>query len=226
MGNVTATELAGELGVSKARVSQYVSGGKLDGCFVGDGRARRFDLEKVARALGRKLHPGQMMGNGSQTRTALKSLTATQATPPEDGDEDDAADDTADGTAPLQSPAAPRDSLLPIGDPARYEMARTQKAEEEARRLRRQNSEAEGTYVLASEVARQTARLMAQETAEFESLLRDGARKVADRMGVDFKEVRQVLMETWRAHRHERTAHLSRLASNQRLTPAEQVENI
>lgn len=219
MGTMTATELASELGVSKARVSQYVSGGKLDGCFFGDGRARRFDLDKVARALGRKLNPGQMLGNGAQTKTALQSLTLTQRTAPEDDEEDN-------DEVPPQSKAAQRDGLLPIGDSARYEMARTQKAEEEARRLRRQNSEAEGAYVLASEVARQTAKLMAQETAEFESLLRDGARKVADRMGVDFKEVRQVLMETWRTHRHERTEHLGRVAGNQRLTPAEKDEDI
>ena len=57
MVGLNTTELAARLAVSKARVSQYVSEGKLDGCYVGEGRARRFDLDKVATALGRRLHP-------------------------------------------------------------------------------------------------------------------------------------------------------------------------
>ena len=57
---MNATQLATELGITKGRVSQYVSEGKLDGCFTGDGRARRFDVGKVRAALDQRLDPGQM----------------------------------------------------------------------------------------------------------------------------------------------------------------------
>src|SRR5690606_17526752 len=136
------------LSVSKARISQYVSEGKLDGCYTGTGRSRRFDLDKVAIALGRSLHPGQMMGNGASTRESLRNINAEEVS-----------------AAPRQQRS---DAPLPVGDADRYEMARTLKAEEEARRLRRQNMAEEGTWVLASEVERHTARAMGQEIAQFE----------------------------------------------------------
>ena len=47
---VNATTLAQRLGVSKARISQYVAQGTLAGCFTGEGRARRFDLDLVQKA--------------------------------------------------------------------------------------------------------------------------------------------------------------------------------
>jgi transcriptional regulator with XRE-family HTH domain len=205
---LTASELAATLGVSKGRVSQYVSERKLDGCFDGEGRGRRFDLAKCAAALGRTLDPGQMMGNGASTRKALRGLAF-------DGGEAIAP------PVPESSGRSKTDGELPSGDAARYEMARTQKAEEEVRRLRRDNELNEGTLVKASEVERQLARIVAQELAEFETVLRDGARKVADRMGVDFKAVRQALVETWRAHREGRVAALSAEAEAAAMTDAE-----
>jgi hypothetical protein len=206
---LSASELADTLGVSRGRVSQYVSERKLDGCFEGDGRARRFDLAKCVAALGRKLDPGQMLGNGAATRRMLTAL------PAEDGD-----------PRPDMRPSGKYDGELPASDAARYEMARTQKAEEEVRRLRRDNELSEGTLVKASEVDRQVARMMSQEIAEFETVLRDGARKVADRMGVDFKAVRQLLVETWRSHRDGRVAALSAEADAAALTDSEMAADI
>lgn len=208
---VTSSQLAQQLGVTKARVSQMVAQGKLDGCYSGDGRARRFDLAVVASTLGRRLDPGQMMGNGAGTKRALAELR--------DGIE-----------APKAAPATPtrpmRDGPIETTDPDRYELARIQKAEEEARRLRRQNAEAEGMYVLASEVERQVGRVVAQEIAQFEQVLRQGARAVADRMGVDFKTARQILIDTWRAHRSERAGVLIEAAKAEDLTEVEKAEDI
>lgn len=219
MTMLSSTELASTLSVSKARVSQYVSEGKLSGCYTGEGRARRFDLSKVTQALGRQLHPGQMLGNGADTRKALIALKPGRV-----DQEDD--DDAIKTGSPLKTPP-PRDSGQLAGtDPDRYELARTQKAEEEARRLRRMNAEAEGTYVLAAEVERQVARVTAQEIAEFEAVLRDGARKVADKLGVDFKMVRQVLMEQWRGHRATRTDVLRVEAAAAELSADEKAGNI
>lgn len=215
MALLNATELASRLGVSRARVSQYVSEDKLRGCYIGDGRARRFDLAKVQAALQGRLDQGQMMGNGAGTRRALAQMAAGP-------------DDVASAAAEAPLFTAPRrsDGQLDREDPDRYELARTQKAEEEVRILRRKNAEAEGSYTLASEVQRQVAMQMAQEIGEFEAVLRDGARQVADAMGVDFKRVRQILTEKWRDHRASRAAQLAQQALSMGLTPDERSEDI
>lgn len=210
---INSTQLANQLGVSKARVSQYVSEGKLAGCFTGDGRSRRFDLAKCADALGKRLDPGQLMGNGAATKAALTKIQH---------------DDTP-AAKPLTEPRREGGNgaeSLPGADPDRYELARIQKAEEEARKLRRQNAEAEGHYVLASEAAQITTRMIAQEIAEFETVLRDGARVIADKLGVDFKTARQHLVETWRTHRAGRAEALTVKADAAELTEAEAEENI
>jgi hypothetical protein len=223
---LSSSQLAGVLQVTPTRVGQYVREGKLTGCFTGEGRARRFDLDKVATALGRRLHPGQMMGNGAATRQAIRNVVTTPAAPRLiEHDEDDDDGDGDDVPLPAAKPARDGGELTPR-DPDRYELARTQKAEEEARRLRRMNAEAEGTYVLAAEVERQVARMLAQEIAEFEAVLRDGSRRVADKLGVDFKAVRQLMMEQWRGHRAGRTEVLQAQADAADLTPAEAAGNI
>lgn len=206
-------DLAKALNVSKGRVSQYVSEGKLAGCFTGDGRARRFDLDKAATALGRQLHPGQMLGNGAGTRAAIRTVVQRKDTGPVQGQLGrdagiERTGDDDDDSAPIPARLQRDGGELTPRDPDRYDLARTQKAEEEARRLRRLNAEAEGTFVLAAEVERQVARMLSQEVAEIEAVLRDGARKVADKLGVDFKAVRQLLMEQWRSHRASRATAL------------------
>jgi plasmid maintenance system antidote protein VapI len=213
MAHVNATELASTLNVTKARVSQYVSEGKLAGCYSGEGRARRFDLAACARALGRNLDKGQLMGNGAETRKALADL-ATKAM-------------AGDRPAPPSAPVPQKfDGALSPGDPTGYELARTEKAKQEARRLSRQNAEAEGAYALVSEVNRQVAQQMAQEIGEFEAVLRDGARQVADVLGVDFKTVRQILTDKWRGHRATRAAQLSAQAETMALSAAEKAKDI
>jgi len=163
MAGLSASDLAAELGLSRGRISQLVADGRLDGCYTGEGRARRFDLRAVATALNRRLDAGQMLGNGRATKRALSAL---------------AGDDAPDATMSRdEAPAVRRGETLDDRDPDRYELARIQKIEEEARRLRRANAEAEGTMVLASAVHRQVARQIAQEVAEFESVLRDAARQ-------------------------------------------------
>ncbi len=190
---VTAAELAKCLNLSQGRISQLVSQGRLNGAFTGDGRSRRFDPGLAAQALKGGLHPGQMLGNGAQTKAAVERLIA-----------DDGGERLAGAARKLRS-----DTELPGNDDDRYALARTQKAEEEARRLRRMNAQEEGQFVLASEVERQISRLLGQELREFESLMRDAARKVADEMGVDFKVVRQILLAALRAHRATRSTEIA-----------------
>ncbi|MCV2870645.1 hypothetical protein OEW28_18690 [Defluviimonas sp. WL0002] len=210
MPHLTTTELAAELSVTKGRVSQWVSQGVLEGCYTGAGRARRFDLEKVAESLGRKLDKGQMLGNGLKTRRAIREVTAGEAEkkPAEPG-----------------KPAR-KDGPLGEGDPDRMELAKIQIAEENLRKVRRDNEAAEGHYVLASEVERQTRQILAQEIAEVENVLRDGAREIADRLGVDFKSARKILIDRWRDHRRTRTEALQAAADAADLTDAERKADI
>lgn len=211
MSQLNATELAARLGLSKARISQYVAEGKLEGCFTGDGRSRRFDLGRVATALGQRLDLGQMLGNGAETRRALKDVATEPALP--------------------LMPPAPRKAAAPlppdvIEEPSRYDLARIQIAEEDARRKRRDNERDEGRWVLAEEVARESAKQLGQELAKFEIALRDGARDVADQFGIDFREVRQVLMRQWRAHRGARAQALAQDAEACQTSEAEKEADI
>lgn len=208
MNALASHELAEVLRVSRSRVGQYVREGKLAGCFVGAGRARRFDLEKVGVALGRKLHPGQMLGNGAGTKQALLQMDRAAPNAQDRTEVQPVADEVADT------------------DTAKYTAARTQKAEEEVRKLRRANAEAEGKYVLASAVAGVTAKLMAQEIGEVESLLRRSAQRVADAFGLDVKPVRKILLAIWREHRGARAAMLKCESDASELTAEELSEDI
>lgn len=206
MADLNTTQLAERLSVSKARISQYVSEGKLNGCYSGDGRARRFDLAKVAEALGRKLDLGQMTGNGLATRRAIRVIEdeclPVTAPPPRDGGE------------------------LPPRDPDRLELATIQIKEEEARRRRRDNERDEGRWVLAEEVQRHTARAVAREIGQFETVIRDAARAVADQFGVDFREVRKVMMDQWRLHRGSRRDLLRLEGEKSDLSDAEKAATV
>ncbi len=200
MADLNTTQLAERLSVSKARVSQYVAEGKLEGCYSGDGRARRFDLSKVAEALGRKLDLGQMTGNGLSTRRAIRDIE----------------NDDAPSAAPLRDGGE-----LSPRDPDRLELATIQIKEEEARRRRRDNERDEGRWVLAEEVQRHTARAISREIGQFETVIRDAARAVADQFGVDFREVRKVMMDQGRQHRGSRRDGLRQAAGQADLSNAE-----
>lgn len=212
MSLLTATELSAHLGVTKARVSQYVSEGKLDGCFEGDGRRRRFDLAKSAEALGKRLDRAQLLTNGKQTRLALGRIAAG------------AEEDEGQGEAPARRQKT--DGRLPTGDSDEYTLTQLAIRQEELRRRRRENALDEGLFVLAAEAERQIGRMIGQEIAGFETVIRDGARAIADQLGVDFKAARQILTETWRAHRTGRAEGLLHEAAAAGPTEAERAEDI
>lgn len=211
MYSVSSSELAQRLNLSKGRISQYVSEGKLDGCFSGDGRSRRFDPELVAKALSRGLDKGQMLGNGLPTRRAIRSMQS---------------DDSADLPLPDPQSAKRRDGKLEDGDTDQLELVKIATANENLRRLRRDNELAEGQFVLASEVERTVARAIAQEVAEFDSVLRDGARAIADQLGVDFKATRKILIDLNREYRKGRSTALADQAEAGAHTEAEKAADI
>ncbi|KFI24359.1 MerR family transcriptional regulator [Paenirhodobacter enshiensis] len=227
MAELTTTELAARLGLSKGRISQYVSEGKLAGCYRGDGRSRRFDLVAATEALGRGLDLGQMTGNGLNTRRALREIEAAQnvGAPADPAPAPASAPCSVEAVRPEPRPAAVPLTLTPA-EPDRLEMATILAKEEQARKLRRDNERDEGNWVLASEVRQNVARAMAQELAEFESVIRDTARAIADVYGLDFREVRKVMMDRWRKHRQNRMSQAQTVAGTAAMSEAETEANV
>jgi len=212
-----ASELASALGLTKGRISQLVASGTLEGCYQGVGRDRVFDLNACARVLNRKLDPGQMLGNGADTKRRLREIERASAP----------GLDLPFASRPAAAPVPPAEGEeLRPNDPDRYELARAAKAEQELRGLLLKNGREEGQYVLAAEVAREVSRALGQEIREVETFIRDIARVLADKMGVDFKEARQILLDGWRAHRGGRAAVLSQEAEVAQMSPDEVAADI
>ncbi len=153
-----------------------------------------------------------MLGNGAKTQVAAKKALSEFSLQDLDGGE-------------KRQPAGGA-TKLSDDDPSRYELARTQRAEELARRERRNNMTEEGQFVLASEVETQVRRQIAQEIAAFESsVIREGARKIADDLGVDYKKARQILKGIWRDYRAERSGVKSGEAAQAKLSEEEKARN-
>lgn len=208
--SVNARQLARALEVSESRISQLVAAGTLDGCWERQGRRRVFDPRKVAQALDRKLDLGQQLGNGAAAEAARRRLLE---------DADDAGEE--------RPQERQRDGGQLRGDDEDgYRLARTLEVQEKARRLRRQNLEDEGRYVLADHATREARRLMSAEISGFETVIREGARAVADELGVDAKKVRALLRGTWRKHRTERAEALRGEAADAAMTEAEKAGDI
>lgn len=187
----TTGDLARRLSVTPGRISQLVRDGSLSECYSGDGRARRFDPRLVAERLNRVLDPGQSLGNGADASRARQKILA-------DGGERGIAGGQLIG-----------DSALPEDDPDGYQLARTEKVQAEARRLKRQLALEEGTAVLREKVEAEIVRAMQSELANLETALRDTSRVIADRFGVDAAEVRAVLRDELRDYRRRRVGELS-----------------
>jgi phage terminase Nu1 subunit (DNA packaging protein) len=198
MTQVSASELAIRLDVSRGRVSQWVAEGKLRGCYTGEGRARRFDLDAVRVALGRNLDTAQALGNGRATLAAIGAISD-----PDPGDDLDDGDGLINGTK------------------ARYDAARTLLTEERARAARYDNAQREGTLVLASEVEAQVLAQIGQELAQVDAFLRVAAKDVAAATGADARVVRAVLTAAWRRHRGERAVAADTRAAGAKPSPAE-----
>lgn len=204
MSGVTASELAAELGLSKGRISQMVTT-TFKGCHSGEGRQRRFDLEKSKAAYLGRTDPAQMLGNGAKTVEKIGSNAGT-------------------GSAELED----LDALSPEADAVRIAtQSKAISAREAARRDLRRSAEENGTYVLASSVTHEVARQVGRLAGEVETIvLRDGARRVADELGVPFGEVRQILRDVWRAHRRRAAAKAGSEADAAELTAEENVADI
>ena len=181
-----------------------VAEGKLEGCYAGAGRARRFDSMAAARQLDVKLDRGQAIGHGATAAQARRSLLHLGGSAEAE---------------PAPQPAVPVDP-----DADRYKKARAEIAEADAR-LRRLKIAAEtGRWVLASEVDRAASAALTAELGQMGSMLRDGARAAADRTGAEYREIKAALFEVWRAHCARRRDDLLAQADAAGFSEAERAE--
>jgi DNA-binding transcriptional regulator YdaS (Cro superfamily) len=77
---MSKAEFAECIGVSPARVSQYITAGKISGdALVGSGRAARIRFEIAVAQLRERLDPSQMAGNGRNTRLGETPVVISSA---------------------------------------------------------------------------------------------------------------------------------------------------
>lgn len=197
----TAKELAGALSVSKSRVSQMVAEGKLAGCFTGEGRQRRFDPVKAARALNMTTDFGQSLGNGSAGRAARAEILG--------------------GTPPDAKP----DTVLPRHDPDTAALLQEQIKAEDLKTKRRRNAQEDGTAILASAAAAQITAAIAQINADIAQMLNQAARTIADEFDVDFSAAKATLKRVHREHREKQAALAAKRAGAATFTSDEKAAN-
>lgn len=199
--SVTATELARAIGVTPGRVSQLVKSGRLNGCFEGDGKRRRFDAARVAERLHAVLHAGQQTGEGMAATSAREALLL------------------AARPAPVQAEPPQIKS-----DAARLTRARADEAEYRASQARRQMQLDEGRYLLAAEVARATTAATRQLLDDIERWLLDQTRARARAAGADPSQAVAEVRAAWRDWRARRSGQCAAAAAAASPTAAEAAE--
>lgn len=174
---VTKQEFAQRKGRAPSAISNWIAAGKISKlALVGDGVRARIWVEQAEADLAMSLDPSQQ---------AAQDVPATLPT-------------TAGPT--LQ----PRSTTIDDEDLRRRRKADADRAEHEAEQARRRLAIDEGRYIVAEDAARawgrELARLMSDtETFLFSSL----ARSVADRHGIDFKQLAVFMREEFRKFRAE-----------------------
>ena len=205
---VNAKDLAGELGVTKGRVTQWVSEGKLDGCFEGEGRDRRYDVDKCALALGLRRDVGQSMGNGLEVTRRLAVLNS--------GAEAEA--EVVDlGDIEINPPENEPEKWVDLTVKARAISAR-----ENARDAIRKSQKDAGRFVLKTEVAAAVSGQISKIIGEIErSFIREVSGVIADEFQVEASAVKALLAREWRAHREKSAAAAMSEAEAAEHSPAE-----
>lgn len=182
----STTELATEFNVTKGRVSQWVAEGKLNGCYEGDGRDRRFDVAKCAAALGMNRDLGQSIGNGMDVTRRIAAINAA-------GEPGEIDLGELEENPPDDEPQAWVDLAA---------KARVITERERAREALRKSAAAAGRFVLKSEVAAAVSGQISRLIGEIErTFFREVAAALADELGIETAQAKAILQRTWREHR-------------------------
>jgi hypothetical protein len=211
---VSKGKFAELLGVSAARVSQYLSEGKIKAdALEGEGRNAKIRVELAKAQLRGELDIGQRFGNGIGTRLdPVLPLTP----------------------APIDQPAAPMAALpaAPTPDPieAALKRAKLEQAERANREAAMKEAAATGRYVPADDMRRELGRALREQVIIFEGMLTEFANAIASRCQIPQRDVLHVLRNEFRAGR-ERAAARSRSDAESKpalvdddVAPADQIE--
>jgi hypothetical protein len=184
MSEMTKSEFAAHIGVSKGRVSQFLKEGKLFGdAIVGTGRRARICAPIASEQLRRTLNLDRRLGANGRVKL--------DGEPP---------------AAPLLPtlPTPPANPLALLEDEIRREnLERVRLANEESREKK---AERAGRYVRSADVKQQMGRLAASMVNLFEGALGEFATAIAAQSGMASRDALHVLRSTFRAvrERHER----------------------
>jgi hypothetical protein len=163
------------INVSPARVSQYISEGKLKAdALDGAGRDAKIRVRTACQQLKRSLDVGQMVGNGLTTRLDVPAPADAHV-------------------LPFQSPATAPDTIEEQIKRERLEGIRRdnrKKAEDEAARA--------GIYTLTDHVRLQMGRVAAEMLATFEGSLGEFASAVAGKWQLPQRDVLHLLRGSFR----------------------------
>lgn len=194
---VTKGEYARLKGRQPSAVSNWIADGKISAAaLVGDGNRARVWVEQADADLARNLDPAQQ---ASQTVPIAPSLAPGYAT---------------SGPAPppqmpmmevgLDIRSSPRANLAAADDEdiRRRRKADADKAEHDAEAARRRNAVDEGRWMETAEAQRAWARELAKVISDVETFLASTlARELAQKHGLDWKELSVEVRRLFRAHR-------------------------
>lgn len=171
---VTKTQFAALVGVSRARVAQWISGGKIFGAaLVGEGRHARVRVSVACDQLKRNLDLDQRLGANGKAKLDASALTAS------DGSAAVVPDRIED-----EIKRARRDQL---------ELANEKAREEQAARA--------GRYISSDDARREMGRIAGRMTTMFEGALGEFAMAIAAQSNLPARDVLHTLRQTFHAIR-------------------------
>lgn len=187
--------------VSKGRVSQWISEGKISGAaLVGEGRAAQIRESVAIAQLNQKLDIVQRTGNGLMTRLDLPAPIAANPPP-------------ATPAPTLPAPAAAPDE--PVRDPIEEQIKRERL--EQLRRQNRKNAEEEATragLLVNAEISQQQfGKIAVQLVTIFDGALSSFAASISARFQVPQRDVLHLLRSDFRKVRGDASAAVRRVAT-------------
>jgi hypothetical protein len=186
--------------VSKGRVSQWISEGKISGAaLVGEGRAARIRESVAVAQLRQKLDSNQVAGNGLMTRLDAPAPIAVNVP----------------AAAPPATPTPAASSDESVRDPIEEQIKRERL--EQLRRQNRKNAEEEasraGLLVNAEISQQQFGKIAVQLVTIFDGALSSFAASISARFQVPQRDVLHLLRSDFRKVRGDATAAVRRLAA-------------
>lgn len=200
---VSKSEFARECNVSPARVSQWISEGKITpDAIAGEGRSAKVNADLALQQVYSRRDVGQSLGNGKDTQLTSAGIqqTATQPSPQRAPVQQTM---QLEGEAPVSKPITPANSALEetkndadaIQRFKRLKLEREAEDDLEERLLRR------GEFMRTEDAKAEMARIVTQIMRSFEGGLKQFAADLSSEFGVSGRDVQHTLMRSFRSVR-------------------------